>query len=146
MRERRDGRVQWEMSQVQYRAVQNALIRVAEWIWHDLRFKDLHRSGKQFELTERAMVSPPLAMLTVFPLLVVVAAASAATHHGVAVWVVYGMGLTGSSARCAICCCGARSQLGCCPSGSAYGCWHRPSPGFWVAEELGFVRSRQRTD
>ncbi len=55
MRERRDGRVQWEMSQVQYRAVQNALIRVAEWIWHDLRFKDLHRSGKQFELTERAM-------------------------------------------------------------------------------------------
>jgi membrane protein len=38
-------------------------------------------------------------MLTVFPLLVVVAAASAATHHGVAVWVVYGMGLTGSSAR-----------------------------------------------
>jgi len=32
------------------------------------------------------------------PLLVVVAAASAATHHGLAVWVVYGMGLTGSSA------------------------------------------------
>jgi membrane protein len=38
-------------------------------------------------------------MLTLFPLLVVVAAASAATHHGLAVWVVYGMGLTGSSAR-----------------------------------------------
>jgi membrane protein len=48
---------------------------------------------------ERAMGFAALAMLTVFPLLVVVAAASAATHHGLAVWVVYGMGLTGSSAR-----------------------------------------------
>ena len=47
----------------------------------------------------RAMGFAALAMLTVFPLLVVVAAASAATHHGLAVWVVYGMGLTGSSAR-----------------------------------------------
>ena len=47
----------------------------------------------------RAMGFAALAMLTVFPLLVVVAAASTATHHGVAVWVVYGMGLTGSSAR-----------------------------------------------
>jgi hypothetical protein len=34
--------------------------------------------------------------LTVFPLLVVIAAASAASQQGVAVWVVYGMGLTGS--------------------------------------------------
>ena len=48
---------------------------------------------------QRAMGFAALAMLTVFPLLVVVAAASAATQHGVAVWVVYGMGLTGSSAR-----------------------------------------------
>ena len=48
---------------------------------------------------ERAMGFAALAMLTVFPLLIVVAAAGAATHHGVAVWVVYGMGLTGSSAR-----------------------------------------------
>jgi membrane protein len=51
---------------------------------------------------ERAMGFAALAMLTVFPLLVVVAAASAATHHGVAVWVVYGMGLTGSSARAVV--------------------------------------------
>ena len=48
---------------------------------------------------ERAMGFAALAMLTVFPLLIVVAAAGAATHHGVAVWVVYGMGLNGSSAR-----------------------------------------------
>jgi membrane protein len=39
-----------------------------------------------------------LAMLTVFPLLVVVAAASTATRHGLALWVVYGMSLTGASA------------------------------------------------
>ena len=48
---------------------------------------------------ERAMGFAALAMLTMFPLLIVVAAAGAATHHGVAVWVVYGMGLNGSSAR-----------------------------------------------
>ena len=87
------------MSPVLYRAVHHAVLRGAERVWYDLRFKDLHRSGKEFELMERAMGFAALAMLTVFPLLVVVAAASAATHHGLAVWVVYGMGLTGSSAR-----------------------------------------------
>jgi membrane protein len=50
----------------------------------------------------RAMGFAALSMLTVFPLLVIVAAASAATHHGIAVWVVYGMGLTGSSARAVV--------------------------------------------
>ena len=95
MQQRRNGRVQWQMSQVPYHAV----LRGAERVWHDLRFKDLHRSGKEFELMGRAMGFGALAMLTVFPLLVVVAAASAATHNGLAVWVVYGMGLTGSSAR-----------------------------------------------
>ncbi len=50
----------------------------------------------------RAMGFAALAMLTVFPLLVVVAAAGAATHHGLAVWVVYGMGLTGPAARAVI--------------------------------------------
>ena len=87
------------MGPVLYRAVHHAVLRGADRVWHDLRFKDLHRSGKEFELMERAMGFAALAMLTVFPLLVVVAAASAATHHGLAVWVVYGMGLTGSSAR-----------------------------------------------
>ena len=47
----------------------------------------------------RAMGFGALAMLTLIPLLIVVAAASAATHSGIANWVVYGMGLTKSSAR-----------------------------------------------
>jgi membrane protein len=98
MQQRRNGRVQWRMSQVPYRAVYPSVLRGSGRVWHDLRFNDLHRSGKEFELMERAMGLAALAMLTVFPLLVVVAAASAATHHGLAVWVVYGMGLTGSSA------------------------------------------------
>jgi membrane protein len=95
MQQRRKGRIHWQVSQVPYQAV----FRVAERVWRDLRFKDLHRMGKEFELMGRAMSFAALAMLTLFPLLVVVAAASAATHHGLAVWVVYGMGLTGSSAR-----------------------------------------------
>jgi membrane protein len=65
-------------------------------------FKDLHRSAKDFELMGRAMGFAALAMLTVFPLLVVVAAASAATHRGVAEWVVYGMGLNGPSSRAVV--------------------------------------------
>ena len=95
----RGGHARRQLSQVPLRAVHHAVRRSAEWVWHDLRFTDLRRSGKEFELMERAMGFAALAMLTVFPLLVVVAAASAATQHGVAVWVVYGMGLTGSSAR-----------------------------------------------
>jgi membrane protein len=65
--------------------------------WRDLRLRDLHRSGQEFELMGRAMGFGALAMLTVIPLLVVVAAASGASHHGLSVWVIYGMGLTGSS-------------------------------------------------
>jgi membrane protein len=102
MQQRRNGRVRWQMSQVPYRVVYHAVLRGAERVWRDLRFKELHRIGKEFELMGRAMSFAALAMLTVFPLLVVVAAASAATHHGIAVWVVYGMGLTGSSARAVV--------------------------------------------
>ncbi len=50
----------------------------------------------------RAMGFAALAMLTLFPLLIVVAAASAASRHGLARWVVYGMGLTGSSASAVV--------------------------------------------
>jgi membrane protein len=102
MRQGRDGRVRQQMSQVRYQAVHHAVLRGAELVWHDLRFKDLYQAGKEFELMSRAMGFAALAMLTVFPLLVVIAAASAATHHGLAVWVVYGMGLTGSSARAVV--------------------------------------------
>jgi membrane protein len=81
-----------------YRAVLRVVLRVAERVWHDLRFKDLYQSGKKFELMERAMRFAALALLTVIPLLIVVAAADPAPQHGLAAWVVYGMGLTGPSA------------------------------------------------
>jgi membrane protein len=102
MRQRPNALVQWQMSQVPYQVVRHAVLRGTERLWHDLRCKELHQSGKEFELMGRAMGFAALAMLTVLPLLVVVAAASAATHHGLAVWVVYGMGLTGSSARAVV--------------------------------------------
>src|ERR1700685_3626213 len=99
MRQQRTGGVRRRMSQVRDRLAHHAVLRGAERVWHDLRFKDLYRDGKEFELMGRALGFAALAMLTVFPLLVVVAAASVTAHRGVAVWVVYGMGLTGSSAR-----------------------------------------------
>jgi membrane protein len=88
-----------QMSQVPDRGVRHAVRRGADRVWTEFRVNELHRGGKEFELMERAMGFAALAMLTMFPLLIVVAAAGAATHHGVAVWVVYGMGLNGSSAR-----------------------------------------------
>jgi membrane protein len=95
IRQRRDRRGRWPVGQ----AMRNAASRGAGLIWRDLRVVDLHHSGKEFELMGRAMGFAALALLTMFPLLVVVAAAGAATHHGLAVWVVYGMGLTGPAAR-----------------------------------------------
>jgi membrane protein len=95
IRPRRDWRARWPVSQ----AMHHAVSRGADLVWRDLRVVDLHRSGKEFELMGRAMGFAALALLTMFPLLIVVAAAGAATHHGLAVWVVYGMGLTGPAAR-----------------------------------------------
>jgi membrane protein len=102
MRQRRSGRVGQQGSQVPSRQWPLAVLHSAERAWHDLRFRDLYQSVKDFELMGRAMGFAALALLTVLPLLVVVAAASAATHRGLAVWVVYGMGLTGPSARAVI--------------------------------------------
>ena len=98
MGQRRDGWVQRRMGGSLYRAVHRVVLRGAERVWHDLRFKDLYRSGKEFELMNRAMGFAALAILTVIPLLIVIAAVTPAPHRGLAVWVVYGMGLTGSSA------------------------------------------------
>jgi membrane protein len=70
--------------------------------FRDFRLRDLYQRGREFELMGRAMGFAALAMLTVIPLLVVVAAASAAAHRGVAVWVVYGMGLTRSPASAVV--------------------------------------------
>ena len=47
----------------------------------------------------RALGFAALAILTVIPLLILVAATGPAPHRGLAGWVVYGMDLTGSSAR-----------------------------------------------
>jgi membrane protein len=99
MRQRRNGRDRRQMRQIQGRPVNREVLRGAGRVWHDLRFKDLYQSGREFELMGRSMGFAALAMLTVFPLLVVVAAAGAASRYGLARWVVYGMGLTGSSAR-----------------------------------------------
>jgi membrane protein len=82
-----------------YRAMRRAALRSAERVWNDLRFKDLYRSGKGFELMHRALGFAALATLTVIPLLILVAAANPAPHRGLAGWVIYGMGLTGSSAN-----------------------------------------------
>jgi membrane protein len=83
---------------IQRRAIQRAVLRDTRRLWDDLPFKDLHQRGKEFELMHRAMGFAALAILTVIPLLIVVAAASPVPHSGIAVWVIYGMGLTGSSA------------------------------------------------
>jgi membrane protein len=72
--------------------------RSARHAWHDLRLSSLYRSGKEFGLMDRALGFAALAILTVIPLLILVAAVSPTPRHGLAGWVVYGMGLTGSSA------------------------------------------------
>jgi membrane protein len=102
MWQRRQGRTGRPTRQVQDREVRRADLRGAGRLWRDLRFNDLYQSGKKFELMGRAMGFAALAMLTLFPLLVVVAAASAASGHGLARWVIYGMGLTGSSAQAVV--------------------------------------------
>jgi membrane protein len=72
--------------------------RSTDRVWRDFRFKDLYRSSKEFELMHRALGFAALAILTLIPLLILIAAATPTPHRGVAGWVVYGMGLTGSSA------------------------------------------------
>jgi membrane protein len=81
--------------------MRRAVLQATERVWHDLRFRDLYRSGKEFELMHRALGFAALALLTVIPLLLVVAATNPAPDNGLAGWVVYGMGLNGSSADAA---------------------------------------------
>ena len=80
------------------RAGRSAVVRGAERAWHDFRLKDLYQSGREFELMHRALGFAALAILTVIPLLILVAAANPTSHFGLAGWVIYGMDLTGSSA------------------------------------------------
>ncbi len=79
-------------------AGRRTVVRSAGRVSREFRVKDLYRSARKFELMHRALGFAALAILTVIPLLIVVAAASPAPHRGLAAWVVYGMGLTGSSA------------------------------------------------
>jgi membrane protein len=78
--------------------MRRAALRCVERFWRDLLFRDLYRSGREFELMQRALGFAALATLTFLPLLILVAAAGTAPHRGLAGWVIYGMGLTGSSA------------------------------------------------
>jgi membrane protein len=99
IRRRRDGRVHWLTGRGLYLAVRRAVVRSAERVWHDFRMRELRRSAKEFELMHWALGFAALAILTVIPLLIVIAATSPAPHSGLAGWVIYGMGLTGSSAE-----------------------------------------------
>ncbi len=98
MRRRGDGGVDRQTVQTSCLAMYRAVQQRAERAWRGLRIRDLRRSAREFELMHRALGFAALAILTVIPLLIVVAAASPAPHRGLARWVVYGMGLTGSSA------------------------------------------------
>ena len=72
--------------------------RSAAW-WHRLGFAELHRRGKELELLHRAMGFATLALVTLAPLLIVVAAADPLGHGGFALWLVDGMDLSGRSAH-----------------------------------------------
>jgi membrane protein len=102
MQQRRSEGASPEPGESRRRALFRTVRLAAVWVWRDFRLRDLYQSGREFELTGRAMGFAALSMLTVIPLLVVVAAASAAAHHGAAVWVVYGMGLTRSPASAVV--------------------------------------------
>jgi hypothetical protein len=102
MRLRRDRRDRRQLRQVSPRRAHQAVRRSARPVWRDLRVRDLYQSSKEFGLMDRAMGFAALAMLTVVPLLVVVAAAGALSRHGLARWIVYGMGLSGSSAHAVV--------------------------------------------
>ncbi|MDQ0809407.1 membrane protein [Streptomyces sp. B3I7] len=59
---------------------------------------ELYRRAKELELLHRAMGFATLALVTLAPLLIVVAAADPLRHGGFALWLVDGMGLSGRSA------------------------------------------------
>ncbi|MFC7916701.1 ribonuclease BN [Streptomyces sp. NPDC057386] len=72
--------------------------RAAAW-WRRLGFSELHRRGRDLELLHRAMGFATLALVTLAPLLIVIAAADPLGHGGFALWLVDGMDLSGRSAE-----------------------------------------------
>ncbi len=68
-------------------------------VWQGLGLAELNRRGRELELLHRAMGFATLALVTLAPLLIVVAAADPLGHGGFALWLVDGMDLSGRSAR-----------------------------------------------
>ncbi|MFJ9867706.1 ribonuclease BN [Streptomyces sp. NPDC101165] len=67
--------------------------------WEWLRLRALLRHGRELELMHRAMGFATLALVTLAPLLIVVAAADPLVRGGFASWLTDGMGLSGQSAE-----------------------------------------------
>ncbi|GAA2429466.1 ribonuclease BN [Streptomyces glaucus] len=67
--------------------------------WNRLGAYDLVRRGRDLELMHRALGFATLALVTLAPLLIVVAAADPLGRGGFASWLVDGMGLSGRSAQ-----------------------------------------------
>ncbi|MFE2512307.1 ribonuclease BN [Streptomyces naganishii] len=77
------------------RPVREPLLRT----WHWLGAYALIRRGRDLELMHRSMGFATLSLVTLAPLLIVVAAADPLGRGGFAAWLVDGMGLSGRSAR-----------------------------------------------
>ncbi|WP_079055815.1 ribonuclease BN [Streptomyces caeruleatus] len=67
--------------------------------WHRVGLAELYRRGKELELLHRAMGFAALSLVTLAPLLIVVAAVDPLGRGGFALWLVDGMDLSGRSAR-----------------------------------------------
>lgn len=67
--------------------------------WQWLKVRALFEHGRDLELLHRAMGFATLALVTLAPLLIVVAAADPLVRGGFASWLTDGMGLSGPSAR-----------------------------------------------
>lgn len=67
--------------------------------WHDSAVAGLWRHGNELELLHRAMGFSALGLVTLVPLLIVVAAALPFQERGFALWVIDGMSLSGRPAE-----------------------------------------------
>lgn len=77
----------------------NRLWRPFHRVWDRLAASALVRRGRDLELMHRAMGFATLALVTLAPLLIVVAAADPLATGGFASWLADGMGLSGRSAH-----------------------------------------------
>ncbi|MEU1053230.1 ribonuclease BN [Streptomyces sp. NPDC005876] len=77
----------------------NRFLRPFHPLWDRLAATALVRRGRELELMHRAMGFATIALVTLAPLLIVVAAADPLGRGGFAAWLADGMGLSGRSAR-----------------------------------------------